>query len=132
MCIGCDSNSRIQHDGSNYHSDSEDTMITRLLIGFSFAMLCAVPGYAADPSVASNSASKEPSGSSMTLNEQDHALAQAQEVGEYRIGPEDVLDISVWNNSAISRTVPVRPDGKISLPLVNDAQAPGLAHTQLQ
>ncbi|MBI2454603.1 MAG: polysaccharide biosynthesis/export family protein [candidate division NC10 bacterium] len=38
---------------------------------------------------------------------------KAQEQSEYQIGPEDVLDISVWNNTSISRTVPVRPDGKI-------------------
>lgn len=47
------------------------------------------------------------------------------ELGEYRIGPEDVLQISVWKNEAISRTVSVRPDGKISLPLLNDVQAAG-------
>ncbi len=52
--------------------------------------------------------------------------------GEYRIGPEDVLDIAVWNNTAISRTVPVRPDGKISLPLLNDVQAAGLTPMQLR
>src|SRR5881409_2094853 len=52
--------------------------------------------------------------------------------GEYRIGPEDLLDISVWNNTAISRTVPVRPDGKISLPLLNDVQAAGLTPMQLR
>lgn len=46
--------------------------------------------------------------------------------------PEDVLDISAWNNAAISRTVPVRPDGRISLPLVNDGQAAGLTPTQLR
>src|SRR2546425_9259301 len=45
---------------------------------------------------------------------------------DYLIGPEDMLDIAVWNNTAISRTVPVRPDGKISLPLLNDVQAAGL------
>jgi polysaccharide export outer membrane protein len=45
---------------------------------------------------------------------------------EYLIGPEDVLDIVVWNNAAISRTVPVRPDGRISLPLLNDVPAAGL------
>jgi polysaccharide biosynthesis/export protein len=44
----------------------------------------------------------------------------------YVIGPEDVLDIVVWNNTTISRTVPVRPDGKISLPLLNDVHAAGL------
>jgi polysaccharide biosynthesis/export protein len=52
--------------------------------------------------------------------------------GEYRIGPEDLLDIAVWNNTAISRTVPVRPDGKISLPLLNDVQAAGLTPMQLR
>jgi polysaccharide export outer membrane protein len=56
----------------------------------------------------------------------------AHEQGDYRIGPEDVLDIAVWNNAAISRTVPVRPDGKISLPLLNDVQAAGLTSMQLR
>jgi polysaccharide export outer membrane protein len=51
---------------------------------------------------------------------------------EYLIGPEDVLDIAVWNNTDISRTVPVRPDGKISLPLLNDVQAAGLTPMQLR
>jgi polysaccharide export outer membrane protein len=51
---------------------------------------------------------------------------------EYVIGPEDVLDIAVWNNKEMSRTVPVRPDGRISLPLVNDVQAAGLTPTQLK
>jgi len=52
--------------------------------------------------------------------------------GEYKVGPDDVLDIAVWNNTAISRTVPVRPDGKISLPLLNDVQAAGLTAMQLR
>ena len=50
----------------------------------------------------------------------------------YAIGPEDVLDIAVWNNADISRTVPVRPDGQISLPLLNDVQAAGLTPAQLR
>lgn len=61
--------------------------------------------------------------------------AAAQEAAapspDYAIGPEDVLDIAVWNNTDISRTVPVRPDGKISLPLLNDVQAAGLTPAQL-
>lgn len=52
--------------------------------------------------------------------------------GEYVIGPEDILDISVWNNTAISRTVPVRPDGMISLPLLNDVRASGQTPLQLR
>ena len=51
---------------------------------------------------------------------------------DYRIGPEDLLDISVWKNPELSRTVPVRPDGKVSLPLVNDIQAAGLTPTDLR
>ena len=53
-------------------------------------------------------------------------------LAEYVIGPEDVLDISVWDNTQISRTVPVRPDGRISLPLLNDIEAAGLKPTQLR
>jgi polysaccharide export outer membrane protein len=49
----------------------------------------------------------------------------------YSIGPEDVLTIDVWKEPEISRTVPVRRDGKISLPLLNDLQAAGLTPTQL-
>src|SRR5437899_1009541 len=50
----------------------------------------------------------------------------------YEIGPEDVLEISVWKNTELSRTVPVRPDGKVSLPLVNDIQASGLTPIDLR
>src|SRR5580704_2764900 len=46
--------------------------------------------------------------------------------GNYVIGPPGVLDISVWKEPEVSRVVPVRPDGKISLPLLNDVEAAGL------
>ncbi len=50
----------------------------------------------------------------------------------YVIGPDDVVDVSVWGNAEVSRTVPVRPDGRISLPLLNDIQAAGLTPMQLR
>ena len=50
----------------------------------------------------------------------------------YRIGPEDVLQVAVWNNEAMSRTAPVRPDGRISLPLLNDVPAAGLTPVELR
>jgi polysaccharide export outer membrane protein len=49
----------------------------------------------------------------------------------YAIGPDDELNVSVWKEPELSRTVSVRPDGKISLPLLNDVQAAGLTPMQL-
>ncbi len=51
---------------------------------------------------------------------------------DYVIGAEDVLAIAVWREPEISRAVPVRPDGKISLPLVGDLQASGSTPKELQ
>src|SRR5215467_11849419 len=50
---------------------------------------------------------------------------------DYKIGPQDIVRIDVWKEPEISRTTPVRPDGRISLPLLNDVQAAGLTPTQL-
>jgi polysaccharide biosynthesis/export protein len=60
------------------------------------------------------------------------ARAAAELPPDYRIGPEDVLQISVWKNEAISRTMPVRPDGRISLPLLNDVPVAGLTPMELR
>jgi polysaccharide export outer membrane protein len=49
----------------------------------------------------------------------------------YVIGAQDMLDINVWKEPELSRTIPVRPDGKISMPLLNDVQAVGLTPMQL-
>jgi polysaccharide biosynthesis/export protein len=61
-----------------------------------------------------------------------NARANVPAPAVYLIGPEDVLDISVWKNPELSRSVPVRPDGKVSLPLVNDIQAAGLTPAALR
>jgi len=50
---------------------------------------------------------------------------------EYKIGPQDLIRIDVWKEPDISRTIPVRPDGKISLPLLNDVPAAGLTSLEL-
>lgn len=49
----------------------------------------------------------------------------------YQIGAQDVLNVSVWKEPDLSGPVPVRPDGMISLPLINDVQAAGLTPMQL-
>lgn len=50
---------------------------------------------------------------------------------EFLLGPEDVLEVTVWRNQDLSRTVVVRPDGKISLALIGDVQASGLSSAQV-
>src|ERR1039457_1459154 len=63
------------------------------------------------------------------------AKAQAREApsdSDYVIGADDTLRISVWKEPDLSETLPVRPDGKISMPLLNDIQAAGLSPLQLK
>jgi polysaccharide biosynthesis/export protein len=51
--------------------------------------------------------------------------------GEFIIGAEDILDISVWRNPDLSKIVQVRPDGKISMPIIRDIIAVGKTPSQL-
>lgn len=51
---------------------------------------------------------------------------------QYIIGPEDVLSIYVWREESLTKTLPVRMDGKISLPLLDDVQAAGMTPLQLK
>ena len=62
-------------------------------------------------------------------SQNSHAPSGAET--EYKIGPQDVIRIDVWKEPDISRTIPVRPDGKVSLPLLNDVQAAGLTTMEL-
>ena len=74
------------------------------------------------------------------FSQQDKDAASAAKVqGEvaadsdsYIIGPEDVLNIYVWREESLTKTVPVRMDGKISLPLVDDVLASGLTPLRLK
>jgi len=54
------------------------------------------------------------------------------DAGEYRIGREDVLEVVVWHEPELTRVVPVRPDGRISLPLAGEVEAAGRTPTELQ
>ena len=59
------------------------------------------------------------------------AVCASQAGPEYVIGPEDALHIAVWREADLTASLPVRPDGKISLPLLDDVQAAGLTPKQL-
>lgn len=67
------------------------------------------------------------SGTSRTLMAEEPAMPQS----EYVIGPGDTLQIFVWQHPEVSVTIPVRPDGRVSTPLVEDVVAVGKTPTQL-
>ena len=65
--------------------------------------------------------------------QQDTPAEETPETPAYRIGIQDVLSVLVWKEPELSvREVVVRPDGKISLPLINEIQASGLTTAQLR
>lgn len=61
----------------------------------------------------------------------DQEISADVETGDYVIGPLDIVEVFVWRAPDVSVRVPVRPDGKISTPLVEDMQAAGKTPTQL-
>ena len=61
----------------------------------------------------------------------DNSAAPTVSGPQYKIGPEDVLHVAVWENTQLTLDVVVRPDGKISFPLVQDVQAEGLTAAEL-
>jgi polysaccharide biosynthesis/export protein len=70
--------------------------------------------------------------SDKTASDKATTTASASQAGpEYVIGPEDALHIAVWREADLTASLPVRPDGKISLPLLDDVQAAGLTPKQL-
>jgi polysaccharide export outer membrane protein len=90
------------------------------------ALACAMPALTQD-----TGAQKPSSQTAVPAMPADTQTKAATTDSNYIIGAQDVLDISVWKEPEVSRVVPVRPDGKISLPLLNDVQAAGLNPGQL-
>jgi len=66
-----------------------------------------------------------------STNHEMPPLSDTGVLSEYRIGVGDDLQINVWRNPELSISVPVRPDGKISMPLIGDVMAADLTATQL-
>ncbi len=75
---------------------------------------------------------KSKPGASTTTQTPPGSAHSAQPSLEFVIGPEDTLIINVWKEAELSNTVVVRPDGRITLPLINEIQASGLTTKQLQ
>ena len=91
-----------------------------------FLVLVVLPARAQE-----TTSSKQSSQSAVPAMADDAVKKPATADPNYVIGAQDVLDINVWKEPDVSRVVPVRPDGKISLPLLNDVQAGGLTPDQL-
>jgi polysaccharide export outer membrane protein len=92
------------------------------------------PKAGAPPAASESSASDLKSGSerSPKPGKSAHPLAPMVAPDDYRIGVEDTLYISVWKEPDLSNTVTVRPDGIITLPLLNDIKVVGLTTEELQ
>jgi len=73
-----------------------------------------------------------PQADNETLPKKEGQTEIALDSGSYVIGPEDVLYIHVWKEPTLTVTVPVRSDGKISLPLIDEIQAAGLSALQVK
>ncbi len=96
-----------------------------ILIG-SIALAQAAPAQPAASSASDKTASDKTASDKATT-----AASTSQAGPEYVIGPEDALHIAVWREADLTASLPVRPDGKISLPLLDDVQAAGMTPKQL-
>jgi polysaccharide export outer membrane protein len=99
-------------------------LLWKAAIAAVFAANCAMAQDAPAPAATAPTAVTAPAADKKTGVE---ALAGP----DYVIGPEDGLSINVWKEADLTATLPVRPDGKISLPLLGDVQAAGLTPLQL-
>ena len=102
-----------------------------LSLGVAFAQQAA-PIAAKSPATTSPSSAASPVATPAASAQ--HQMAEKSSLivtKEYIIGPEDVLEITVWRNQDLSKVVAVRPDGRISMPLIGDVTAVGRTPSQL-
>jgi polysaccharide export outer membrane protein len=98
-----------------------------------FALCVLVSGWtAAQTAIAKNTNSTTPEAPAVASGPSVSGSAARAHDDSYIIGTDDVLAINVWKEPEVSRTVPVRSDGKISLPLAGEVQASGETPRQLE
>jgi polysaccharide export outer membrane protein len=102
------------------------TLMGRLVLA-----ACLVFAFGKPQETRKHSLTESASSNTQAAAKTQSAAAEVANDPEYKIGPLDVLRIDVWKEAEISRVAPVRPDGKISLPLLNDVQAAGLTAMQI-
>ena len=117
-------------------------LMGRMICGFLVVLLCCsteriVIAGSVDVAQSSAAAKSTPTETATVAAGQSNAPAQVLEKlsnavsSEYIIGAEDVLEITVWRNVDLSKVVQVRPDGRISMPIIRDIMAVGKTPSQL-
>jgi polysaccharide export outer membrane protein len=98
-----------------------------------FAVCILISGWvAAQTDAAKNANGTKPAAQTVAGDPSTGGTAARPHDNTYIIGNDDVLAINVWKEPEVSRTVPVRSDGKISLPLAGEVQASGVTPLQLE
>jgi len=98
-----------------------------------FAVCILIPGWlAAQTDTAKKTNSTKPKAQAVAAGPSTGGTAARAHDDTYIIGADDVLAINVWKEPEVSRTVPVRSDGKISVPLAGEVQASGQTPRQLE
>lgn len=106
--------------------------VAALILVGSIALAQDAPAQPAASSASDKSASDKTSSDKAASDKTTTTAASTSQAGpEYVIGPDDTLHIAVWREADLTASLPVRPDGKISLPLLDDVQAAGLTPKQL-
>jgi polysaccharide biosynthesis/export protein len=108
-------------------SRSRLTKVVEVALVSATILLCSVPRLKAQDGKPQNA--KAPQASADAAN---GATAPLKLPSDYRIGAEDELTISVWHEPELSQGVVVRPDGLITLPLLNDVKVAGLTTDEMQ
>lgn len=107
------------------------TVIVAMMLGMVLAQQPVKAVAEESPAARSGARENGAKGDSKPSDTSSSEGIEAGTEGSYRIGPEDVLQIDVWKENDFSSTAPVRADGKITVPLLNDVQAAGLTPVEL-
>jgi polysaccharide biosynthesis/export protein len=109
------------------------TAIRKVILVFLVILFvtASAPAKWQDPGAQEKQDKKEEAGKDSKGQATPASAPAATDDPTYKIGAQDVLRVDVWREDQFTRTVPVRPDGKITLPLLNDVQAVGLTPMEL-
>jgi len=95
-------------------------------------LICLVPAALAGAAVLHTHPAIIQASAAASLPQSAETAGQSAPQADYRIGDDDLLEINVWNEPDLKQSLPVRSDGRITLPLIGEIQAAGETPSQLQ